>query len=773
MLGRFVCGILVALLLVGTALCPAQEPPAPPAEPPALPAPPATVAKPEELPDAAPPTEAAPEGQTSPPAAEPALAEDEFAIEADELQYVSGAVYARGHLRIRQKDLEVTGDEGEVDEKGVWAQVSGKVVITSKGLRTTGSRLRVNLDTEQWEITDGETKLEPESLQNRVAEPIFVRAKTISSYPDANLLIAEDAAVTSCNYAEREGDQVHYELTTDECRIHLHDEIVLDHPTLYGLGHRILRYPGKLRLRLDENRSRFIMEVGQNQVEGFYTKLGYPYEAGRSASGLARLNLTTKRGIGFGVDHWFDNGQSAGEIDVFAEPQQGAWSTRVRHRFQFSRALSTTLNSSLQTNSGYSSGSTESLSADFTIRNDTGGAHTALGFQQYLTSGSGYSSTRFTGNFTHQQQGPAGIDWTLRSTMQQSKYGSDPAADQELELAFEARRHQPAFDWEIGYTQRYDLDGSRYTGDTQYYVMDEIPSIILRSDTERLGMKWGFPIETRVEMGQFRQLPEDQVIQRLSMSADVYGQDVQLAKGQDLRTGASFRQSFYSEGSAQYDLRMSAALQSSWGGPWYSQLQWDWSQPAGFSPLRLDYAAKSHDVQFSASRYVANRSRIELDTGYDVRENAWRDLLLRAEFTPSLHHRFEIQTAYDIEYATFRPLEVRWQFVKQHRLDLELSASYDIDRSELSRVVVDSDLLVSPKWRVESLVGYNGALQDFDFLETRITRDLHCWIGSLAYSLSQKEVRLNFGLKALGGGDWEYGLGGQGQWLTPRGGQYY
>jgi hypothetical protein len=70
-------------------------------------------------------------------------------------------------------------------------------------------------------------------------------------------------------------------------------------------------------------------------------------------------------------------------------------------------------------------------------------------------------------------------------------------------------------------------------------------------------------------------------------------------------------------------------------------------------------------------------------------------------------------------------------------------------------------------------VGYNGATQDLDFLETRITRDLHCWIGSLAYSLSQKEVRLNFGLKALGGGDWEYGLGGQGQWLTSRSGQYY
>jgi len=741
----------------------------PPAESLPLPPPPDTVADAEAIAEAS--------AAESPPlpadAPKPALADDEYALEADEVWGVQGAVYARGHVRIRHREIDVTGDEGEVDEEGIFAQVSGNVTIRAQDVSATGSRLRVNLETEWWEITDGETKLEPEALEDRVAEPIFVRAKTITAYPEVDLLIAQDAAVTSCNYAERESDEVHYEMTTDECRIRPRKDITLDHPTLHGLGRRLVRYPGVLRLRLDDDRSRLIMEVGQNQVEGFYAKLGYPYEAGRSASGLARLNLTTRRGIGLGVDHWFDNGQSAGEIDVFAEPQQGAWSTRLRHRFQVSRGLSTTLNSSLQTNSGYNSGSTTSFSSDFGLRNDTGSAHTTLGFQHYLSSGAGYSSTRLTGNFMHQQRGPAGIDWTLRTTAQRNKYGSSSAADEELELDFDARREHPAFDWELGYKQRYDLDGGRYTADSQYSVLDELPSLILRSDTERLGMDWGFPIQTRVEWGQFRQQPEDQHLQRVSLEAELYGETVQLAKGHDLRTGAAFRQSFYSDGSAQYDLRAGLGLQSSWGGPWYSQVQWDWQRPAGFSPLRLDYAAKNHDVQFGLSRYVANRSRVEFSTGYDVRQSYWRDVVMRAEFTPNLHNRFEVQTAYDIERSRFRPLEVRWQFVRQHRLDVELSTAYDIERSELSRVQIDSDWVISPKWRLETLVGYNGPLQEFDFLETRVTRDLHCWIASLAYSLSQQEVRLNFGLKALGGGDWEYGLGGQGQRLTPRSGQYY
>jgi len=187
----------------------------------------------------------------------------------------------------------------------------------------------------------------------------------------------------------------------------------------------------------------------------------------------------------------------------------------------------------------------------------------------------------------------------------------------------------------------------------------------------------------------------------------------------------------------------------------------------------MDYAAKSHDVQFGLSHYVANQSRIEFDTGYDIRDNYWRDLVMRAEFTPNLHNRFELQTSYDLERGVFRPVEARWQFVRQHRLDVELSASYDIDESELSRVEIDSDWVVSPQWRLESLIGYNGSSQQLDYLETRVTRDLHCWIASLAYSLSQQEVRVNFGLKALGGGDWEYGLGNQGQMLSTRRGQYY
>jgi hypothetical protein len=767
--------LLVACLLAGPlACCSAQAvPPAAPEEP--LPPPPSGLAGQDEESPEAPDETPAPEGEEDTgegiqgePGASPELAEDEFKVEADSVYYEAGAIYGRGHVRIHHKDLVISAEEAEIDDTQTWAQLRGNVLITSPDWRTTGKSIRVNLDTEEWELLDGETKLDPEFFEGSVREPVYVRGDRVAEYPQSDTIVAEEAGLTTCDR-----DDPHYDLRSDSIRIRLGRDITLDHPSVYVLGRRLFRYPGKLRFRITDDRSRLIPELGHNDIEGFYAKFAYPYEAGPSANGLLRLHLTSKRGIGAGAEHAFDTPKSAGEIGFFYEPEMGAYSATVRHRYQYTRSLSTNLNASLQTNSGYGLGSTTSFSSDLTIRNDTGDAHTTLGFQESQTSGSGYSSRRFTNNFTHQQRGPAEIDWTVRSTYRASAYGSDEPTDEELDVSLDMSRRQDAFDWDLSYRQRHDIDGDRYERDSQYFALDQLPAISLQSDTDRLGLKWGVPIRTRLELGHFRQQPDDLAISRASFDAEVYGETVRLAPEHELRSGAAFRQSWYSDGSAQYDLRLTNAFQSHWGGPWYSRLDWDFEQAEGFSPMRLDFAAKRHDVELDLSHYVANRSRIELGTGYDIETSTWRDLLMRAEFTPNLRNRFEVQTAYDIERSAFRPLEVRWQFVKQHKLDLGLTTSYDIERSELSRVTMDSDWVINRNWRLETLTGYSGPLGELDFLEARITRDLHCWIASLSYSLSQREIRLNVGLKALPFRDWEYGLGSGGQWLSTSSGQYY
>jgi len=701
---------------------------------------------------------------------EPKLGEDEYGIVADEIWYEKGAVYARGHVQIRHQDMVLSADAAEVDENQEWAQLYDNVLLTAPNQRTTADRIRVNLDTGEWHLTEGKTELAPSYFsEGKLKEPVYVGGKALRSVPRLNLVEVEGGGVTTCDLPEP-----HYDITADRIDIHPGKDITLDHPSVYLFGERILRYPGVIRLSLRNRQSKLIPEIGQNEVEGFYAKFAYPYDAGRHADGVIRLNVTTKRGVGLGVDHTYDTGKSAGEVSLFYEPSMSAYSALVRDREQFSRTFSSTFNVSLQNNSGYGLGATTSFASDLTLRADSANAHTTLGFQDALTSGGGFSSQRFSNNLMHQQRGPFGIDWTLRSLAQVNDYGTSPAADEELQLSLDLHRAHPAFDWDLSYQERFDLDGNRYTGDSYYYTVDELPSLVVRSDSKRLGLGFpNVPIDVRVELGQFHQQPEDVTISRAALVGEIDGQPIKLAKGHEMLSGLSFRQSFYSEGSAQYDIRASADLQSRWGGPWYSQLSWNWELPQGFSPLSTDYAARQDYLDFDFSHYIPNRSRVELNGGYDVEMDTWRDLVLRAEYTPNTHNRIELQTAYDPNFSQWRPVEARWQFVRLHRLDLTLSTSYDVERSVLGQVVLDSDWVMSHKWRLETLTGYNGATNGLDFLEARITRDLHCWIGSLSYSLSQNEIRFNIGLKAFPFEEWEYGVGGQGQLLTPSFGQYY
>jgi len=701
---------------------------------------------------------------------EPEPGEDEYRIKADETWYDKGAVYARGNVVIQRPDMVLSADAAEVDDNQEWAQLYGSVLITSPNQRTTADRIRINLETGEWHLTGGKTELEPSYFsQSKLKDPVYVGGKALSSVPRLNLVEVEGGGVTTCDLSKP-----HYDVMADRIDIHPGKDITLDHPSVYLFGQRILRYPGVIRLSLRNRQSKLIPEIGQNDVEGFYAKFAYPYEAGRRSNGAIRLNLTTKRGVGVGVDHTYDLGRSAGEVSLFYEPSMSAYSALVRDREQFSRAFSSTFNASVQNNSGYGLGAATSFASDLTLRADSANAHTTLGFQDSLTSGSGFNSQLFTSNLMHQQRGPYGIDWTVRSLMQMNDYGTTSAADEELQLSADLHRAHPAFDWDLSYQQRFDVDGNRYTGDGYYYTVDELPSLVVRSDTKRLGLGFlSVPLDTRVELGQFRQQPEGVTIARAAFVGEIDGQRIKFAKGHEMLTGLSFRQSFYSEGSAQYDIRANADLQSRWGGPWYSQLSWNWELPQGFSPLRNDYAAKQNYLDFDFSHYIPNRSRIEFNGGYDVEMDTWRDLVLRAEYTPNTHNRFELQTAYDPNFSQWRPVEARWQFVRLHRLDLTLSTSYDVERSMLGQVVLDSDWVMSRKWRLETLTGYNGATGSLDFLEARLTRDLHCWIGSLSYSLSQREIRLNIGLKAFPFEDWEYGVGGRGQLLTPSFGQYY
>lgn len=695
---------------------------------------------------------------------------DKITLQADEVYYEAGATIGRGNVVVRSEELTIRADVVEIDENKEWAQFHGNVVMESENQVTRAEKLLINLDTEQWEIRQGRTQVEPEFFEEeQVLEPLFATGRQVKGSGEGDLIEAFRGGLTSCNLPHP-----HYSVRSKAIELRPGRKVKIKKPSFYIGKTRIFWLPFNLVASLQEKKNRFIPELGQNNVEGYYAKLAYMYLAGQAAEGLFRLNLTQKRGIGLGVDHSVYTDKQTGEGSIFFEPSQGAMMSRLRHHYNFNQSLTSDLRGSYQQRSGYF-GSTTSQSADLTFRYNDTNSDSQLGFQRSLTSSSYSTSRRFSTNFRFHQNLSPEEDWRVQSTMRRYSRGTDEAADEELDARFEYRRRLSRFDWQLLADNRYDLDGDAYTGD-RHFGLHRLPEVTFNTDTRRLdGWKLlgRVPIRSSLQLGQYKQDPDDIKVIRGAIDTR-FGEGTQRISGSArLRTSGRYLQAFYDDGSAQYVTRLSSTLQAGLGGGWQSQLRYGYQSRRGFAPIRLDYAGRRHDLYFTAVRVKSDRSRIELRTGFDFIGDRWRDLLLRTEYMPSNEAKLDLQTGYSLEYSRWRPLSLRFRQVHPPRFYLTLGTEYDLQDSKLSRATMELDWLVHRKWRVELLTGYTGYRNKFDTMDVEITREFHCWLASLAYSKQLDEIRLNLSLKAFPSPERALGIGRRGARFQSLPGQYF
>ncbi len=695
---------------------------------------------------------------------------DKIILRADQVYYEGGATIGQGNVVVRSEELTIRAQVVEIDENKEWATFRGNVVMETENQTTTSEKLLINLDSEQWEIRQGRARIEPEFFEEgQVLEPLFAGGRRVTGDAEAKLIQAYGGMLTSCNK-----DHPHYSIRSKHIELRPNRKVVIEDPSFYVGSTRLFWLPFKVVASLEERKNRFIPELGQNQVEGYYAKLAYMYLAGQAAEGLLRLNLTQKRGIGLGVDHSIFSDQQTGEGSLFFEPSQGAMTTRLRHRYKFSSALQSNFRGSYQQRSGYF-GSTTSQSADLTFRYNDADTDSQIGFQRSLTRSSYSLSRRFTTNLRYQQRLGPDERWYLQSNMRRRSRPSGEVADEELDASFEYRRQLGQFDYELLVDNRYDLDGSAYTGD-RYFALNRLPELTFNTDTRRLN-GWKLlsrvPIRSSVQLGRYSQDPEGLEVMRGAIDTQFGGSTRQLSDKTNLRTTARYMQAFYDEGSAQYIANWNANLRRDMGGGWQSQLRYGFQSRRGFAPIRIDYAGRRHDLYFQAVRLTPDRSRLDLSSGYDFIGDRWRDLLLRAEYMPSSESKFDLQSGYSLEYSRWRPLSLRFHQVHLPRFYLTLGTEYDLEDSELRRATMEVDWQLHRKWRVELLTGYTGYRNKFDTLDIEITRDLHCWIASLTYSKQLDEIRLNLGIKAFPSPERTLGIGRRGARFQSLPGQYF
>ncbi len=690
------------------------------------------------------------------------LSEDKARVRADKLFYTEDRLQAEGNVTVETTDFTITADRVEVDRRADTAIFQGNVVLRGQNYTVTGSRLWIDLDSGAWRMERPRAKVEPEFFAaGQVLEPLYAWGLSAEYDPERDCIVVRNAYLSSCDKP-----RPHWFVRSRLVRLRPEQWLVARRPQLYMYGSRVAIYPFDLHLSLRETRQRIFPEFGENDVEGQYLKLAFLYLMGAHNSGLARLHITEKRGIGFGFDHSLVDSRQTLDVSFFDEPSQGALSLRGRHEYRFSSTLTSSFMGSFQDNSGYLY-ATRSLNADWTLRNFDANSDTVLAWHESLTRTGTMTSRYWGSNVRHSQRMGRRSRWDINATFRHSDFSGLAAADEELTGEFNYRHTAPRYDLEVEASNRWDPDGAAYTGDSNYFALNRLPHIVISTDSRRLGRRLFGRIYTRAnfQLGHYVQDPDNISVWRAAFQGYFGGHSHPLGSRTRVRRGLRFRQSFYSDGSAQYNLGFNSELRHDFGGNLAARLTYMYSTTRGYAPIRLDFSGRSNLAMLQLVRLVPDRSRFEVATGYDFISSRWYDLRLLAEMRLSDHLYWRAQTAYSIERGEWWPLVVRWTMAYPDKLYLDLAASYDLARGDFNTITADTDFRIGRLWRVEFVGSYSGFTGQIDQANVRITRDLHCMIAQLVYSKWPRELYFAIGFKAFPAEERPLGIGRTGAWM--------
>jgi len=682
-------------------------------------------------------------------------------------------VTATGNVLIQADEIEMRADRAEVDRKTNVATISGNVEVHVQGQTIRGESFTLNMKSREWHSDSARVVLDPEFFQEGVAQPLFASGGSFAGV--AAETTANTAKATSCDR-----EDPHYVLVAQTVHIYPEDKLVAKN-VKFQVGHTTLvRVPSyTISLKQRRRRQSLVPVVGYNDIEGAFAKTSYNYRADEAALGTLYLDLMQKRGVGLGVEHEYKADAFWGEAYLYGLRDKQTGATELNARIQHSQTLSDELDGQLSLNytrnNAYYFGSSSNMNAELSLRRQVESGQSSLSVRRQTSTGFG-TRTNTTSTFRHQQRFSRALGLTLTSNYRSNDTGSTTAADKELNSTLELTNRGKTLDLLCRIEDRMDLDGGTYPGDNFLFAFERLPEIIAQSDSVRLGNRklFGmFPVQAEASIGKYRELPSQLGLTRTYFNADLQPYTKPLSSQTDLKVDGSFRQTLYSNDTAQYVFNYGSELDSDFAPNWNFNLDYRKQQPAGYTPYRLDYSSRYESLDARIGFDQNGRQQLSLLSGYDFERSQYRDLLLRYQLMPNDTYYLSLSTGYDLENGELRDILTRVNIASRERLNLDLNTRYSPRLGQLARV--NTQLYWQPHrlWQIEALSGWNGFTDRFDFNQVKVTRDLHCWEAFFTWDQQRREMRLDLALKAFPAFDTRFGVGQSGQWLNTSVGQQF
>lgn len=596
-----------------------------------------------------------------------------------------------------------------------------EVRLESDSVQAQGALLELNVDTRQWLLRDGRAELRPQFLQNRLLESLYLRGEQLSG--QERQVEGQRLQATTCSLQEP-----HFCWHAEQMTATQGERAVLRRVRLEILGRTVLSLPTvvvPLREGLDESP---LPDVGYSDEEGLYLRYAIGYLLARELVGSARLDLMQKRGVGLSLQQDFAQGnarvyylrdlrQRTDNLTGGLNYRQNFGTLQTQWRFDYRQnsylLFANNTASDLRTDWQLPLGSgTLSLSAGEN-RNRTGG------FENIFRTLTLQDTRRF-----------GALQWNLAGEYNESenRAGSLSSGNRQWNTRANLRYDLGTANLELEYTRFLPVGASpAFLGG-----LERLPELSLTAPASWWGVK--LP-ESRLRLSAGRYVEGFQTrIQR-----DRYALDWQGRLGTTQRLGApisgfrwnyGFKQTFYSDETAQYVLQSVAEQTISLGGRSAFSLRWNYLRPYGYSPLGLDRVGFFNLLSADLRWFIGGGWSLGGQTSYDLRardfnRDPWNLLNLNLDYEPGAYLRWRNQLSYDPNRERLLSVQTDlfWQFGESR---VVLAGRYDAQRAKWGRLFLRADTLKWGRTRLSFLTQYNGYLNRFESRQLLLTYDLHC-----------------------------------------------
>ena len=736
---------------------------------------------------------------TMPPAEEP-LPPDFIKISADttrivEVEEGEVVITATGNVVGKYSEFSMTSERAVYDTRTGIAVFEKNVSFYYSGQVAHGEKLTLNAKTREWQVETAKTTLTPDFFEGATAiigqplviAPLFLSGATIFG-EDSRQVTVGNGSFTTCNF-----DPPHYSIEAREVLIYPNNKVIARKINIYALGHRILSLPRlAFPLRRIQGRPDIIPRVGQSGEEGYYAKTAYNYKASQNQTGVARIDLMTRKGIAEGLTHTYNLARGAGELYLYHLNDRTTNLSTLTGRLQHKQQIGTVaaeLMSDIRDNSYQYAPNTISTSNELRLTRDRLGANTSLGLRQSSSRGLGGLGNFETigSSFLHRQSFGQrsnlniGADLSESFSPQTNSFGQQvQATSGQLNSRVEFQRLGDKFDWGVSSNWITNLSDEEFFG-SQFAGIERQPELSFRTDTYRFGPKLptGIRANLGLTLGQYREEPAHIQTQRGLFELNTTPTKLEVANKTTLTTSAGFRQYAYGDDTAQYALNTNTVLEKRIGEKSSAALTYRYLNPRGFTPFRFDFLGEANVLTGSYNLKESDRFKLSLLSGYDFRldQNQWQDITLRLLYSPSPIFAAYTSTGFDINRSKWRSVINQFRIRHPNGLRMDIGTRYDTISSKFASIKTQIDTPIGKLWHLQGVAGYNGFSKNFDYRSVMLTRDLHCWEASLIFTdqsgfFQQNEIRLNVRIKAFPLFE-QFGVGAFGQSLDTSVGDIY